>query len=410
MELGPIFRSLFYSKGRFWLVTLEIALTLAVVVNCATMILEKRREMMRPTGMDEANIIVIKSEPFAPEFKDEKFLEASIQEDLRMLRRLPGVVAAARMHAIPLSGGGSSTGRKPVGSELDTIAAPIFLVGADVVKTLGVEIAAGRDFVEADFPVEGGEDAGDDEEVTRRNVLVTRELLDKLYPDGDGLGKEIQGNDGTAVDTIVGVIARMQGPWPTSPVAEDVLLYPDRPGTERRVYIVARAEPSAMSDLYTGIEEKLIALNPGRLLKVETLEEIKGDTYDEHVALIKLIGGVVFLLFSVTALGIVGLTSFSVTQRVRQIGTRRALGATRLAVLRYFLVENWIITGIGLAIGMALSFGVNGVLVAVADAPKLGWGLLGSSMVFFWLIGLAAALAPAMRSMKISPVIATRTV
>jgi len=116
------------------------------------------------------------------------------------------------------------------------------------------------------------------------------------------------------------------------------------------------------------------------------------------------------LLFGVTSLGIVGLTSFSVTQRYRQIGTRRALGATRAAILRYFLVENWVITGLGLAIGLALSFALNQVLVSIADAPRLEWGLLASSLFLFWLVGLMAALLPAMRGMKISPVIATRTV
>jgi putative ABC transport system permease protein len=323
-----------------------------------------------------------------------------------MLRGLPGVIAATRMSQIPLSGSGSATGRKAAGSEIDTITAPYYTVGEAAVRALGVEIAAGRDFIESDYPLKEDED----EEITLRNVIVTRALSDKLYPDGDGLGKQIQNSDGTSIDTIVGIIGRMQGSWPTSTVAEDVMLYPSRPGTERRVHLVARAEPSAVSALYTGIEEKLLALNQGRLLDVQTLREIKNDTYQSSVGLIKLIGAVVFLLFAVTALGIVGLTSFSVTQRFRQIGTRRALGATRLAILRYFLVENWIITGMGLGIGVALSFLVNWMLVTVADAPKLEWGLLGSSMVFFWLVGLAAALAPAMRSMKISPVIATRTV
>lgn len=410
MELGPIFRSLFYSKGRFWLVTLEIALTLAVVVNCTALIMQKQREMVRPTGMAEAAILVIKSEPFAPEFKDEDYLEASIQEDLRTLRGLSGVVAASRITQIPLSGSGSSTGRKAVGSEIDTITAPYFTVGKEIVKTLGVEIVEGRDLIEDDYPTKEAEEAEKEADVTYRNVLVTRSLADKLYPDGDGLGKQIQNNDGESVETIVGIIGRMQGSWPTSSVAEDVMLYPSRPGSERRVYLLARAEPSAVSDLYTGIETKLLAVNQGRLLDIKTLQEYKDDTYQANSGLIKLIGAVVFLLFSVTALGIVGLTSFSVTQRFRQIGTRRALGATRLAILRYFLVENWIITGMGLVIGVALSFGVNWILVSAADAPKLEWGLLGTSMVFFWLVGLAAALAPAMKSMKISPVIATRTV
>jgi len=171
-----------------------------------------------------------------------------------------------------------------------------------------------------------------------------------------------------------------------------------------------RARPEAVADLYKDVEKKLLASHEGRLVEVKTLHEIKMKTYAENTGMMKLIAGVIVLLFSVTSLGIVGLTSFSVTQRYRQIGTRRALGATRAAILRYFLVENWVVTGIGLTLGMALSFGLNKLLVAVADAPVLEWGLLASSLALFWLVGLTAALLPAMRGMKVSPVVATRTV
>ena len=72
MEIGPIFRALFHHKTRFWLITLEIALTLAIVANCANMILDQRSKMLRPSGMDEENLLAVISEPFAPEFEDEE--------------------------------------------------------------------------------------------------------------------------------------------------------------------------------------------------------------------------------------------------------------------------------------------------------------------------------------------------
>jgi len=418
MELGPILRSLLFNKGRFWLITIEIALTLAVVTNCTMLMLGQYREMMRPSGMDERNILVVRSEVISQDLKEKEALEAQIVEDLRLLRGQQGVRSATVMSAIPLSGGGSASGRKAAGSELDTLTAPYFIVRGDAVKTLGVEIAEGRDFVEADFPEpeekEDDETAatgeGKEPEIERNNVIVSKHFADKLYPDGDALGKEIQNKTDTEIDTIVGIVGKMQCSWPSSTVAEDVVLFPGKPGNARRVYYFVRAEPAAVADLYKDIEENLVASHEGRLVEVQTLKEIKDNTFSDNPALIKMIGGVVVLLFTVTSLGIVGLTSFSVTQRFRQIGTRRALGATRLAILRYFLVENWVITGIGLAIGLGLSYGLNQLLVAVADAPKLEWGLLGASLILFWLVGLAAALAPAMRGMRVSPVIATRTV
>jgi len=410
METGPIFRSMMHNKNRFWLVALEIALTLAIVVNCSTIAAHLRGQMLRPTGMDEPNILVVQTEPFAPDFKNDDYIAQVRNEDLRLLRARSGVVAATAMHAVPLSGGGSSTGRKAVGSPLDTIPAPYYAVGLDVIPTLGLDLEEGRPLVDADYPIDENAVDRDEDGITRRNVLVTRSLADKLFPDGHALGAQIQNGEGTTLNTIVGIIRRMHGSWPHSPVLEDVMLYPARPGSARRMIYMVHAKPGAVQELYTGVEEALLASNPGRIVTVKTLAEIKAQTYATDTGMVRLFTGLIVLLFAVTSLGIVGLTSFSVTQRFRQIGTRRALGATRLAVLRFFLVENWIVSGIGLAAGTALSFGLNMLLVKVAGAPPLAWPVLVASVLIYWAVGLGAALLPAMRSMSISPVVATRTV
>lgn len=129
-----------------------------------------------------------------------------------------------------------------------------------------------------------------------------------------------------------------------------------------------------------------------------------------HLALIKILTVVIFLLIAVTSIGIVGLTSFSVTERTRQIGTRRALGATRIDIVRHFLVENWMITGFGLALGLALTIGLNFALTNAADAPKMDWYLLIGGPLVLWATGIIAALLPAIRASKVAPEIATRTV
>src|SRR5262245_33271874 len=128
LEIGPILRALIHNKGRFWLITLEIALTLAIVVNCATLMLGQYREMSRPTGMDEENVLVINSQAIEASLKQPAPLEALIDEDLRLLRGQPGVIAATVLHQIPLSGGGSATGRRKAGSQLETVSMPYFIV------------------------------------------------------------------------------------------------------------------------------------------------------------------------------------------------------------------------------------------------------------------------------------------
>jgi putative ABC transport system permease protein len=123
-----------------------------------------------------------------------------------------------------------------------------------------------------------------------------------------------------------------------------------------------------------------------------------------------LLSVVVGLMIVVTAVGIVGLASFSVRQRVKQIGTRRAVGARRRAIVRYFLVENWLITTAGVVVGTALTVALNYWLVTSYELERLDPLYLPVGIVGLWLVGLAAVAWPARRAAAISPAVATRTV
>ena len=188
------------------------------------------------------------------------------------------------------------------------------------------------------------------------------------------------------------------------------MLIPRRPVGERGTRYMVRTEPGMTDDLYTRVETELLRANPGRLVSVRTLEEIKAETYLPSTVVSQMLGGLSVLLVLVTSLGIIGLTSFSVTQRTREIGTRRALGATRVAILRYFLVENWLVTSVGLGLGLVLTYGLNFALAHGAEVVRIGWGHVATGMALLWLAGLIAALAPAWRGTTVPPVVATRTV
>jgi putative ABC transport system permease protein len=415
MEFGPVFRALFHNRARFVLITLEVALTLAIVANCVAMVLDLRAKFLRPSGYDEANLIVVSLDPFAPAYADEAYLHAARARDLDRLRAFPGVRDATAISAVPLSGGGSSTGRKAAGAKGDSVGTPYFEVSDHAVPTLGVELVAGRDFQPGEF-----RDWGDGEgEVHDQPAILSQALADKLFPAGDAVGKRItSGGEAKSSNVVVGVVAQMFNSWPQAErISGQAMLVPGEPENERRIRYMVRTEPGARKAVMAGIEDMLLKVDAGRILKLRTLEEIKENTYNSERGLIKILGGVVVLLVAVTAFGIVGLTSFSVSQRRRQIGTRRALGATRQDILRYFLLENWLVTGSGLALGLGLAWALNYTLVkmttvtgASAVVPKLDWALLGGGMVLLWASGLLAALAPALRATRVAPVVATRTV
>jgi len=407
MHFGPILRSLMHNKTRFWLITLEVALTLAIVVNCVNVTLDFRAQYTHPSGVDEENLVIVSTQPFAPEFKEDEFVENLEREDLDVLRAFPGVRDAMATTSVPLSGGGSATGRKPLDSELEGQTAPYYVVSDHVVDSLGIELVAGRMFEPGDFELEENEDG----DIPHRNVLLTQKLADLLFPDGDALGKTIQNDEGQLTETIVGIVSDMDNSWPDWVEGRKrVLFRPGQPGSDRRMNYIVRAEDGARDSVVASIVERVLKTNPGRIVKVETLDEYREDFYEAQLAMIKMLSAVSLLLVLITSLGIVGLTAFSVTQRTRQIGTRRALGATKGDIVRYFLVENWMITSIGLLVGAALTFGLNIALVSIADAPKLDWPLLVIGMALLWVTGVAAAFVPALRATNVAPEVATRTV
>ncbi len=145
-------------------------------------------------------------------------------------------------------------------------------------------------------------------------------------------------------------------------------------------------------------------------MRIETLEEIKADTYQANAAVIRMLSAVILLLVFVTTLGIVGITSFSVTERVHYIGTRRALGARKLDIVRLFLTENWIITTAGVTAGLVLAYALNYALVNFVDGTLLDWRIVAAGVGGMWLAGQLAALAPALRGARIPPAVASRSV
>ena len=119
---------------------------------------------------------------------------------------------------------------------------------------------------------------------------------------------------------------------------------------------------------------------------------------------------IVLVLLGVTGLGLYGVTSFSVTQRTKQIGTRRALGASRGDIVRLFLLESALISALGIGLGAILALGLNNFLVLHFDGARLSPLLgLGGGVILFAL-GMVAAVTPALRGAQVAPALATRTV
>lgn len=401
MELGPILRALLRNKTNALLIALQCALTFAILINAAYIIEDRMSKMDRPSGIDVDNLFFVSSIGFTQNFNP----QTSIAEDLQTLRALPGIKDVTTMNAVPLSGGGASSRFRAQLAEVeDEHGAVYYQVDNRGLNTLGLKLIAGRDF-SADDMKQLPERTSD----YPRSVIITQSLANKLFPDGSALGKLIYSGKDTA-QTVVGIVERLQAPWINSPILEESLLMP-LITLDRRILYMVRAEPGKRDQLMPVVEQTLQKINDGRIVRnLMTQADTIKKSYSGDRAMAIILTGVCGLILAITTLGIIGLTTFNVRRRTKQIGTRRALGARQRDILRYFMLENWIVTTAGLVFGTLLTYALNIYLVQTYSLPPLKTFYIPVAVVFMWLIGQIAVFAPARRASQISPAIATRNV
>ena len=404
MEIGPIWRAMLRNKTAYILIALQIAVTMAIMVNAISIIQERSRLMERPSGIDEDNIFYISSVGFAPDF-DER---AAIVEDLEALRNLPGVVDAVSTNTVPLQGGGWSSGvATEPGDDADGTGVAIYFVDEHGLETFGLNLIAGRNFAPTDIEWhEGGSSRWPP------TGILSQAAVETLFPDeapDAALGKTIYINNDQPV-RIIGIVERMQAAWKSWDGVERSMLVPMYRMSSGTRYVI-RTEPGRRDALMPEVEELLAGNNPDRIVRnMTTMTETRARSYLEDVAMIRLLVFIVSLLTAITGLGIVGLASFNVARRTKQIGTRRALGASRPAILRYFLLENFLVSGVGIAAGTVLAVALNIWMVQTFDLTPLAWYIIPLAMGALWVVGQAAVFGPARRASLVPPAVATRAV
>ncbi|MFD2166624.1 ABC transporter permease [Thalassotalea euphylliae] len=403
LELGPILRALSRNKIGALLIAVQIAFTMAIIVNSVFIIYERSQETKRESGIDEANTFFLSSSGFGANFS----AKATIQEDLDAIRALPGVVNAVQINAIPISGGGWSMGlQTQPGAEHDGIGLAVYMVDEHGLQAMDLELLAGENFTPSDIRWRGN-GASDWPD----KIIITKAMANRLFPDDDysqTVGKTVYIND-TEPMIISGIIDKLQAPWVGWDNVENAMLSPEHLERSAVRYMI-RTEPGRRDELMKTVEE-LLAQNKNRVIdNMRSIDYVRERSYRGHTAMIKILSTVIITLTIVTSLGIVGLASFSVNRRKKQIGIRRALGATKFDILRYFMVENLMISCVGVVVGAALTIGLNMVLVNALSITPMDWFYIPIGMLLLCTIGQLAVYGPAKKATLIAPATATRTV
>lgn len=401
MHIRPILSAMRRNKVGAFLIALQMAITLAILCN-ALFIIQQRLSMMgRSSGVDEGNIFTMKNQWVGtPED-----LSARVAGDLAALRGLPGVVDAYGSNSFPLSGGGWSEGIS-LGPDQKHATAHTTLYFADehALDTLGAKLVAGRNF-SADEITDRAEDPA-----TPSAIIISKALSEKLFPQDSALGKTVYVENKPT--TVVGIVEKLQTPWVSNSFGEkfveNSMLQPYHFMSMGYSYLV-RTRPGQLDAVMKQAQARLTEINRARVLdKVRPFTEVRAEAYRNDRGLAIILGVVCTALLAVTAFGIVGLTSFWVTQRRRQIGVRRALGATRRAILSYFQTENGMIAAAGAAGGTALAIGLNLWMVTTFEMARINPLYVFAGALAVMLLGQLAVLWPALRAASIPPATATR--
>ena len=406
MEFGPIWRALMRQKSSYVLIALQIAATMALMVNAIAIIQERSRLMIRPTGVDEDNIFYLTSLSFDPEID----YKSRVSEDLDAIRGMPGVVDAILTNSVPIRGGGwgQEVQREP-GDDVDTVGTGIFFSDEHGIDTFGVELVAGRNFTPTEVSWFDPDAEG---RFWPEHVIVSSALARELFPGStpaEAVGKVAYVSMYEPI-TIIGVLERLQASWKDWDDLENAMLVPQKRGRTAARYVI-RTKPGYRDELIPQIETMLAESNRGRIIRgTRTMTDVRRLAYLEDSAMIKLLVFIVSLLTGITGLGIVGLASFSVARRTKQIGTRRALGATRPAILRYFALENFLVSSVGVVSGAMLAVALNIWMVQTFDLTPIAWYIIPVAMLVLWVVGQLAVFGPARRASRVSPAVATRAV
>ena len=404
MEIRPILSSLKRSPVAAVLIAAQIALTLAILANVLFIVTERISAMSLASGVDEPNVFIVGNQNIGTAREP----AIANEEDINAIMAIPGVVAASPGFSFPLarSGWQTSVSLKP-GEQINgpERAAALYFADENLLDAFGARIIEGRNFEPGEItPFKQGD------QPNPPVVLINKGLAERLFPGESAVGKliDITGNQGEPSQRVIGVVDHMATPWPRSQNPDRVVFVPH--AAVGLGGFIVRTEPGERDRAMKVIEETLFKVNPDRIVSnIRSFDEVRTNAYRGDMAMAVLLAVIGISLLAVTAFGIVGQASFWVTQRTRQIGTRRALGARKRDILRYFQTENALITLIGIALGSALALGVNALLVQYLgfdELPKM-WLPVGGALVL--ILGQLAVLGPALRASRIAPAIATRS-
>ena len=366
------------------LLLIEIAASFLVVFAVGAFVTYFGGNWHRPLGYDWKNVWAITITDERSGSQSEEGEAALAGRLLEELRQVPGVIAAAGVDSPPYVGW-TNISNYDVEDRTVTFMSSGATVGAD--RVLGLRLLAGRWFTR------------EDDGQPWQAIVVDRDMANDMFGTVQCVGKSIprkndQGDPGLE-QRVVGVI-------------EDYLLFqyvsPDaKTGPSRTYCLAVRVPPNAPVALEEAVVGRLRALAPQWSFDVNPLEQLRSTRFWSILTPILILGIVAGFLLLMVTLGLIGVLWQNVARRTRELGLRRAMGATRVGICRQILGELVVITAMALLVGTVLV--VQLPLFDAFDGVPTAIILSGVLLSVLTILGiaLAAGLYPSWLTTRIQP-------
>ena len=392
-------------RARATLVIAEAALAFILVIGAGLMIESFWHLLEANPGFNPDHLLTLRIK-LPNDIKDSKYREPlqrvlTFQRFLRNIETLPGIRSAAFAELVPLSQDDMDMGRfivieAPPSVPGESRAADFRDVSPSYFGTMGIPLLQGRAFTDHDNADSAGV------------VIIDETLARRFLANQDPVGKHVQFSLSSRPREIVGVVGGVhdtgfdQQPRPT-------IYFPYLQAGDQTMSLVVRTD-SQPTAILPSIKNAIRAVDKDQpVFNVKTMEEIiSGVVSAQRLAFI-LLGIFAFLALALAAVGIYGVTSYSVSQRTHEIGIRMALGARQSDVFR-------LVVGHGLILGLVgVGLGVAGALVLTRFLASMLYGIRPTDPLIYTGVSLLLAVVaivssyiPARRAVKVDPMEALR--
>ncbi|HEU4993777.1 MAG TPA: ABC transporter permease [Gemmatimonadaceae bacterium] len=388
----------------------EVALSMVLLVGGALFVRSFLNLQTRTGGIDIENLLTMRVYMPGERYDSATAISNRIEDVVRRIQSIPGVVSATASNQIALSGGGSRGAveieGKPVANVADAPSVRWTGVTDDWLGTLRVPLVAGRDLTEQ-------------ESRARTDVaVINQSMAKKFWPDASPLGRRFRVLGDTTDRwlnedrwlTVVGVSRDyvpfgLDSPDPIGPnfvVAYNYL-------STRNTGLTIRTEGDA-AQITAAVRKAIRESDPSLpVFEVMSMKEVR----HQGIWSQRLFGWM-FSMFGLVALvlasvGVYGVISYGVSQRTQEIGVRVALGAQPADVIRLVVGHGARLALIGIGIGLAGALGltrvVQSLLFDVSSTDALSFA---GVTVFLGAVALFASYVPARRATRVDPLTALR--